>query len=319
MKRIPLICSPTPVHRLDRLSAALGVDLWIKRDDLTGFALGGNKGRKLEYLLADALDLGAETVVTCGAAQSNFVRQLGAACAVAGLRCVAAVMSLPYDEVKPIGAGLGDHGGNVLLDELLGVELRVLPNGTWDELYTATEAVAAELETGGERVYRVPVGGSSPLGAYAFVKAGEELAAQTAPFDTIVFASSSGSTHVGLAWHYRETPTRILGVACDPEPDIAEDFAKLSAGLADLLGFGSGLPSEAFDLNFDYVGEGYGVPSPAGQSAICYLATSEGIFLDPVYTGKAFAGLLELIERGSLGGRLCFWHTGGLPALFARP
>jgi D-cysteine desulfhydrase family pyridoxal phosphate-dependent enzyme len=317
LKRFPLICAPTPVHRLDRLSTALGVDLWIKRDDLTGFALGGNKGRKLEYLLADAVDCGAETVVTCGATQSNFVRQLGAACAVAGLRCVAVVMSLPYDEIEPAGVGLGDHGGNVLLDKLLGVELRILPNGTWDELYDATEAVARELEASGQRVYRVPVGGSSPLGAYAFTKAAEELDAQTEPFDTIVFASSSGSTHVGLAWHYRGRSTRILGIACDPEPELAADLVKLSNGLATLVGSGPVLARKDFDLNFDYVGEGYGVPSAAGQAAIQRLARTEGIFLDPIYTGKAFAGLLDLVEKGELTGRICFWHTGGVPALFA--
>ncbi|MHB8637136.1 MAG: D-cysteine desulfhydrase family protein [Fimbriimonadaceae bacterium] len=317
MNRIPLICAPTPVHRLNRLSAELNVDLWIKRDDLTGFALGGNKGRKLEYLLADAIDFGAQTLVTCGATQSNFVRQLGAACAVAKLRCVAVVMSLPYDAAPAAGGGLADAGGNVLLDELLGVERRILPDGTWDELYAEAELEAARLEAVGERVYRVPVGGSSPLGAYAFTKAAEEVDAQTDRFDWIVFASSSGSTQVGLTWHYRGVPTRVLGIACDPEPSIADDFVKLGEGLARMLGSKHTLARDAFELNFDYVGGGYGIPSDAGHAANVRLARTEGIFLDPIYTSKAFAGLLNLVGKGTLAGRILFWHTGGVPALFA--
>jgi len=311
-----LICAPTPVHRLDRLSAELGVDLWIKRDDLTGFALGGNKGRKLEYLLGAALESGADTVVTCGAAQSNFIRQLGAACSVVGLRCVAVVMSLPYDVSPAVGRRLADSGGNVLLDELLGVELRVAPDGTWDSLYSLAEQAAVELVAAGRAVYRVPVGGSSPLGAFAFVRAAEELAAQAAPFDAIVFASSSGSTQVGLTRYFLGSSTRVLGIACDPEPDIADDFAVLAERLAELDG-GPPLGREAFEVNLDYVGEGYGIPSPAGQAAIERLARREGIFLDPIYSAKAFAGLLDLVGRGELSGRVLFWHTGGIPALFA--
>lgn len=305
------------MHRLDRLSAELGHDLWIKRDDLTGFAGGGNKGRKLEYLLAAAIASSADTVVTCGAAQSNFIRQLGAACAMARLRCVAVVMSLPYDEQPAEGAGLADHGGNVLLDELFGVQLRMLPNGSWDELYTATEDEAKRLEAAGAQVYRVPVGGSSPLGAYAFLKAGDELKSQAAAFDSILFASSSGSTHVGLGACFRGSDTRVLGIACDPEPEIAHDFARLSYELAILVPSVSPLSEADFELNFDYVGAGYGIPSDAGDAAIVKLARSEGILLDPIYTGKAFAGLLDLVERGELTGRVCFWHTGGVPALFA--
>ena len=315
MDRIPLICTPTPVHSLPRLGADLGIDLWIKRDDLTGLALGGNKGRKLEYLMPAAR--GHDVVVTCGAAQSNFIRQLGATCAMAGVRCEAVVMNLPYEDGAPLSQGLANSGGNVLLDELLGVKLHWIGDNTWDVLYEATEQLALTLQAQGRRIYRIPVGGSSPLGAFAFVKAGEELDSQAASFDWIVVASSSGSTQAGLAWHFRGSATRVLGVACDPEPNFAEDLSLLSAGLSDLI---EGLPLNAqdFDLDLRHVGPGYGVPSEAGNAAIQKLARTEGIFLDPIYTGKAFAALIDLAESGAVSGRVLFWHTGGMPTLFVR-
>ena len=320
--RFPLCQLPTPLHRLDRMSEKLGLDLWIKRDDLTGFALGGNKGRKLEYLVADALAANAETVVTCGAAQSNFVRQLGAACAVAGLRCVAAVMDLPY-EVSPLssgGEGLGVRGlnrsiGNPQLNALFGVETHPFPDGPWEVLYAHAEALASERERKGERVYRIPIGGSSPLGAYAFYQAAKELPES---FDLIVTSSSSGSTQTGLAYAFHDTKTGVLGVCADPEPEIAEDFARLGYGLANLLDLPYRLPSRAYRLSFDFVGKGYGVPSEAGDAAVETLARAEGILLDPIYSGKAFAALIALAEKGEIAGRVLFWHTGGLPTLFAR-
>ena len=312
--RIPLIQSPTPLHRLERLSAELGIDLWIKRDDLTGLAMGGNKGRKLEYLMADVVASGAKTVVTCGAAQSNFIRQLGAACAMLGLKCSAAVMTMPYDVVEPHEKEHAE-GGNLILDDLLGIDLRFAPNGTWDELYALAEALANEHESKGEKVYRIPIGGSSSLGAFAFYEAAKEI---NTPFDVIIFASSSGSTHTGLGFAFAGTSTRILGIACDPEPEIAQDFAELAVGLSEILGNRTALIADDYDLNFDYVGPGYGVPSEEGNAAIRRLAMTEGIFLDPIYSGKAFAGLLALADKGELTGRILFWHTGGLPALFTK-
>ena len=312
--RIPLIQSPTPLHRLDRLSSELGVDLWIKRDDLTGLAMGGNKGRKLEYLMAAVVASGAEVVVTCGAAQSNFIRQLGAACAMLGIRCAAAVMAMPYDVVEPKEQETTD-GGNLILDDLLGIDLRFAPNGTWDELYAQAEALAVEQETAGANVYRIPIGGSSALGAFAFYQAAQELDQK---FDTVVFASSSGSTHTGLAFAFSGTSTRVLGIACDPEPEIAEDFAELAVGLREILPDGPVLTAKDYDLDFNFVGPGYGVPSEAGNAAIRRLARTEGIFLDPIYSGKAFAALLDLVENRRLIGKILFWHTGGLPALFTQ-
>lgn len=316
--KVPLIQAPTPLHRLDNLSRELGLDLWIKRDDLTGFALGGNKGRKLEYLIAEALRQGATAVVTCGALQSNFIRQLAAACSMHGLICAAAVMAVPFEEgvSQPLGPRLSSSGGNVLIDRILGVDLRVHPDSTWEALYRHAEDLALEYEARGSQVYRIPVGGSSPLGAYALLQAGLEVQAQAAPFDWIVFSSSSGSTQVGLCHAFLGSPTRILGVAADPEPEIVNDFAALSDGLAALTGGAAVLP-EQFQLNLEFVGPGYGVPSAAGNEAIRSMARREGIFLDPIYSAKAFAALAALAGQGSLSGRVLFWHTGGVPTLFA--
>lgn len=319
LRRIPLALLPTPIHRLDQLSMELGLDLWIKRDDLTGFALGGNKGRKLEYLLPAALERGADTIVTCGAIQSNFIRQLGAACRRVGLRCVAAVMNLPYEDALPEAPMLESHGGNVLLDELLGVELHRMPNGTWDELYDAAEALAKSEEKKGRRVYRIPVGGSSGLGAAAFVFAGQEVIQQSPSFDWIVTASSSGSTQTGLTIAMQSTQTKVLGICSDPEPELVDHFAELSQDVATETGWDCALPASAFHLNTSYVGPGYGVPSPEGNAALRRVAQSEGVFLDPIYSAKAFAGLIDLAQKGEISGRVLFWHTGGIPTLFSAP
>lgn len=316
---MPLILAPTPLHRLDRLSDRIGLDLWIKRDDLTGFGGGGNKGRKLEYLLGDALAQGAEVVVTCGALQSNFIRQLAAACAVCGIRCAAATMALPYEYARPTESGLAATGGNVLLDEILGADLRVYPDATWDELFAHANDLAEEYRTAGKQVLTIPIGGSCARGAYGFVQAGAELQAQGDPFDWVVFASSSGSTHTGLQYALHGTKTRVLGVACDPEPDILDDYAELYASLEALVGERRNMRRQAWRLNFDFVGPGYGVPSREGAAATELLARIEGIFLDPVYSAKAFAGLLALVEAGEIAGRVLFWHTGGFPTLFATP
>jgi len=296
------------------MSEELGIDLWMKRDDLTGFAMGGNKGRKLEYLMADVLATGAQVVVTCGAAQSNFIRHLGAACSMFDLKCAAAIMNLPFDVEQPPHSP-HSLGGNLTLNRLLGIDLRCQPDGTWEQLYQHAEKLAQEYENAGLKTYRIPVGGSSPLGAYAFVQAAKEID-QT--FDTIVFASSSGSTHTGLAFAYAGSQTRVLGIACDPEPEIAEDFAVLARGLNELIPDGPILTANDYDLDFSFVGPGYGIPSESGDEAIGRLARSEGIFLDPIYSGKAFAGLIQLASQRELSGKVLFWHTGGIPTLFVK-
>lgn len=317
--KFPLMVAPTPLHRMDRASAELGVDLWMKRDDLTGFALGGNKARKLEFLVADWLARGVQAVVTCGAAQSNFIRQLAAACRIAGIECHAVVMRTPYEATagKPeTPAPL--KSANWLLSERFGAKLTVLPDGDWDHLFDVMEQTGAEVASQGLRTEVVPVGGSVPLGAWGFYQAGAEV--DEAGFDTIFFASSSGSTHVGLATRFFGTGTRVVGVACDPEPEITHDFADLSAGLADLAGrHGLRLPAlshDQFELDLDYVGAGYGVPSAAGREAEEWLLRQEGIVLDPTYTAKAFACLLARARSGERLGKCLFWHTGGTVAQF---
>lgn len=313
--RVPLCCLPTPLHRLDRLSGDLGIDLWIKRDDLTGFGGGGNKGRKLEFLMAEALALGADTVVTCGSVQSNFVRQLGAACSVLRMTCVATVMDLPYDAEhgQPTGH-IGSHGGNATLDALYGVELRRFEDAPWETLFDHAEATAQALEAAGRRVYRVPVGGSSPLGAYAFALAAAEVGEG---WDWVVAPCSSGSTFAGLAWGFAGTPTRVVGIACDPEEDLMDDLLRLTSGLDALFGKRKGLTVTDLDLRYGWVGPGYGVASEKGIEAQTLAASREGLILDPVYSAKAFSGLLDLAGSGLLGGRVLFWHTGGLPTVFA--
>ena len=316
-RRFPLIQVPTPLHCLERVSQDLGIDLWIKRDDLTGFALGGNKGRKLEYLIAQVQDSGADTVLTCGSRQSNFIRQLAAACAVIGVRLVAVVMDLPFEFELPTERGLTEVGGNVWLDELLGAELRTILNGTWEALFDATIATHKELEEAGRTVYSIPVGGSSPLGAFAFVQSAEEIAAQAPTFDFIVTASSSGSTQTGLQYALHGTETTVIGIACDPEPELVNEFAALAAGIDDLTGQSKSLQPTDFHFDTRFVGPGYAIPSEAGMDALRYLARREGIFLDPIYSAKAFAGLMAMAEEGSVWGRVLFWHTGGTPLLFA--
>lgn len=297
---------------MPRLSEDLGVDLWIKRDDLTGFAMGGNKGRKLEYLMAEAVALGADAVVSCGAAQSNFVRQLGAACSILGMECHAAVMGLPYSEIhgKPAFDG-SSKGGNVLLDEILGVQMHHYPDDAWEVLFAHAEAIADGLESYDRTVYRIPIGGSSPVGAYAFAQAAQEVSDD---FDFVVTPCSSGSTHTGLAYGFHGTKTRVIGISCDPEPEILDDLVILLKGLQELVK--GELTEIPLEFRLEWAGEAYGVPSPEGNAAIKLLARREGIFLDPIYTAKAFAGLLDLIKNREVGGKVLFWHTGGMPALF---
>jgi 1-aminocyclopropane-1-carboxylate deaminase/D-cysteine desulfhydrase-like pyridoxal-dependent ACC family enzyme len=317
--RVPLCALPTPLHRLQRASQDLGIDLWTKRDDLTGFAGGGNKGRKLEFLIAQALDEQAEVIVSSGSSQSNFLRQLACACSMFGIRCVAATMDLPYD--KAAGKPAGDPhptGGNRVLDELFGLEMRVFPDDDWEVLFAHVDAIADELRKTGLRASIFPTGGSTPLGAYGFFMAGKELEAQARePFDWIVVPTSSCSTHAGVAYCFHGKPTRVIGISCDPEPELTADLWRLAAGLDTITGADKLMVREDFNLRLGYVGPGYGVSSPAGEEAFEYMWRQEGILLDPVYSAKTFAGLLDLVLKSEISGRVLFWHTGGLPTLFA--
>lgn len=307
----PLLLGPTPLHPLLRFSAWLdaGIEVWIKRDDLTPLALGGNKLRKLSYLVADALARGATDLVTTGAAQSNHCRQTAAAAARAGLGCHLVLRGRPDD--RP--------GGNVLLDRLLGATLYWA--GAQDTT-TVMAAVAAELEAAGRRPYVIPLGGSTPLGAVGYAFAWLELAEQAraagVAFAEVVFATSSGGTQAGLAvgaaaGHFTG---RLHGISVDRTAAVLETITgPLTAATAALLGRGE--EAHPVVIHDAYLGAGYGMMGAAEREAILALARNEGIFTDPVYTGRALAGLIDLARRGELGSPVLFWHTGGAPALFA--
>lgn len=314
--RVPIAHLPTPLEPLPRLTALLGgPQIWVKRDDQTGLATGGNKARKLEFLVAQALAQGADTLVTCGAAQSNHARQTAAVAARFGLACVLVLRGTPPAQPQ----------GNLLLDHLLGAEI------VWaadTPLTDRMEEVAALLRAQGRRPYIVPYGGSNGLGVCGYVAAMEELLAQSAreglEFDHIVLASSSGGTQAGLALAARARGYRgrILGISVDLRADpLRRRIADLATEAAGLLGLRLSFAPEDFAVEDGYVGEGYGVVGDLEREAIRLLARTEGVLLDPVYTGRAFGGLIDLIRRGAFAPRerVLFWHTGGVAGLFSRP
>jgi D-cysteine desulfhydrase family pyridoxal phosphate-dependent enzyme len=313
LPRFPLAHTPTPLEFLPRLSQELGPRIYIKRDDQTGLAGGGNKTRKLELLVADALEKKADTLITVGAVQSNHCRQTAAAAARAGLRCVLVLRGDPPDDVT----------GNLLLDYLLGAEVR------WSGSRTR-EAVMADVIEGekaaGRRAYAIPLGGSTPLGAAAYVLAMLELQqqmdVQRLGFDRIVFASSSGGTQAGLVVGADVIDFRgeVLGISVDEDADALKRLvAGLATQTAGLLGQTRTYTADVILVNADYIGGGYGLMGQPERQAITLFARAEGIFLDPVYTGRAAAGMIDLIRRGLIQKHesILFWHTGGTPALFA--
>jgi D-cysteine desulfhydrase family pyridoxal phosphate-dependent enzyme len=300
---------PTPVESLDRLSDWLGGPrLLVKRDDLTGLALGGNKARKLELLCAEALAAGADVLVTGGGSQSNHARMTAAAANRLGLGCHLAVAG---------NAPSGTESGNLLLSRLLGAELHF--TGTRD--YYAAEAaitdLAARLEADGQRPYAIPIGGASVTGVRAYLEAADELLGQLeAPPDWVVVADGSGGTHAGLLAGLGRR-TRILGVDVGTRPDLDDVVPGLAAQAA--AAAGREIPQVEVIIDHSRFGAGYGQPTPETKEAIRAAARCEGLLLDPVYTGKAMAGLIGWAreERFAPGETVVFWHTGGAPALFA--
>ncbi|RME34590.1 MAG: D-cysteine desulfhydrase family protein [Thermoflexia bacterium] len=314
--RVSIAHLPTPLEPLPRLTAFLnGPQIWVKRDDQTGLAMGGNKARKLEFLVAQALAQGADTLITCGAAQSNHARQTAAAAARFGLSCVLVLRGDPPQQAQ----------GNLLLDRLLGAEIIWAGDAP---LADRMEKTAASLQDRGRRPYIVPYGGSNRLGVCGYVAAMEELLAQSAreglEFDHIVLASSSGGTQAGLALAARARGYRghILGISVDLQADpLRRRIADLARETADLLEFRISFAPEDFAVEDGYLGGGYGIVGDLEREAIRLLARTEGILLDPVYTARAFGGLIDLIRRGAFSRRerVLFWHTGGIAGLFARP
>lgn len=306
--RFPLAFLPTPVHPLPRLGARIGLPgLWIKRDDLTGLAFGGNKTRKLELLVAEARHRGAHTLVTVGAAQSNHCRQTAAAAASAGLACVVVLR----------GAPRADRDGNLLLDHLLGAE--VVWAGAEEPLVCLDQTVA-RLEAEGRRPFGITYGGSTALGASAYADAMAELGAQ-GRFDRVVVASSSGGTQAGMVAGARlhGFSGRVTGISIDEEGAALKRLvAELASGAAAVLGSASTFTSDDVEVEDGYLGGGYGIVGEAEREALGLFAREEGILLDPVYTARAAAGMIDMIRRGRIdpGERVLFWHTGGQPALF---
>lgn len=321
--RLPLAHLPTPLLRPGRLADVLGVDLWVKRDDSTGGAEAGNKIRKLEYLLGDALARGADVVITCGGIQSNHARATALSAALLGLRCV---LFLRTAEAAR-GASALPEGGNVLLDRMAGAEIRLVS----PEVYRDREAVMAEaaerLAREGQRPYVIPEGGSNGIGALGYVRAMEEVRRQLdlglgggRPFDVVVHACGSGGTAAGL-W----LGAAAFGVAAEVRPmAVCDDAAFFEAAIARIAGECEPLldrpgPRARLKVDDGARGPAYAEASPDQLERIVRAARLSGLVFDPVYTGKAFSGLWEACERGELrGARVLFLHTGGLPGLLAQ-
>jgi D-cysteine desulfhydrase family pyridoxal phosphate-dependent enzyme len=320
LPRVRLAALPTPLDEVPRLERALAGDgesprLLIKRDDLTGFALGGNKVRKIEYHLGEALAGGFDTLVTTGAIQSNHCRVTAAAARVGGLDCVLVLRPGEPEVIQ----------GNLLLDHLFGARVRIGSSPDRAEHEAAIAEEMAALRAQGRRPYLIPSGASTPLGAAAYVQAFEELLHQTTArgiaVDSIVFCSGSAGTHAGLAIgaSLSQSGVEIIGIGDGAK---REDLAPKVSGLVAEF-------AERFDVDvrvapqdvivLDEYGGTYGEPTSACIKAIKTAALAEGMLLDPVYTGKAMAGLADLIRRRRWGGdqTVVFWHTGGQPALFA--
>ena len=313
--RLDLIGPPTPLEFLPRLSDYLGREIYIKRDDVTPLALGGNKLRKLEFLAAAALREGADTLVTAGAIQSNHVCQTAAVAAKLGLHCVALLEN-------PIGTRAENYltNGNRLLLETFGVE--VIDCDALDQPDQQLADVAERLEAQGFRPYVVPVGGSNALGALGYVACALEIAHQCGEQvrpGSVVTASGSAGTHAGLALGLQVLlpETRVIGVTVSRSAGLQRPkVAGLQQQLAQALGVRQ--PLADIVLWDEYFGPRYGAPNEEGQAAIELVARLEGILLDPVYTGKAMAGLIDGIDRQRFNdGPILFIHTGGAPALFA--
>jgi D-cysteine desulfhydrase family pyridoxal phosphate-dependent enzyme len=342
MKKIPRLRFahlPTAIEPLPRLSSTLGgPELLVKRDDQTGLAFGGNKTRKLEFLLAEAQANGARTLITAGALQSNHCRQTAAAAARFGFNCTLVLTkTTPASKLgkgskqtaSKYGVSNGaeiELSGNYLLDTLLGAEIRWAENDRRDEVLKETFEEAWQA---GQRPYLIPYGGSNATGAVAFAYAVKEMLDQFAdsplashPPDWIVFPSSSGGTQAGLVLGASVFGFvgGVLGISIDEDaPILRELVANLASESAEHLGEDTQFKTDDIVVNADYLGGGYGVAGEPEREAIALFAQKEGLLLDPVYTGRAAAGMIDLIGKGyfTKEQRVLFWHTGGTPALFA--
>jgi D-cysteine desulfhydrase len=310
----------TPIEKLSRLCEKLnGPALYIKRDDLLGLTAGGNKTRKLEFVLADALAQGADTLITCGAVQSNHCRLTAAAAVAEGIKCRLVLEERVPDSYHPQATG------NNLLYHLLGVEkLTVVPADS--DMTAAMQKEADEVTAGGGKPYIIPGGASFPVGALGYVACAEEILGQLfemgLKIDCVVTPSGSAGTHAGLLIGFWANNSNIpvIGVNVRRPKDVQENNVyKLVGETAKLLGLKDEIPRSAVTCFDQYVGPGYSLPTPEMVEAVKLLCRTEGILLDPVYSGKAMAGLLDLIEKGYFkkDQNVLFVHTGGAPAIYA--
>jgi L-cysteate sulfo-lyase len=312
--RVKLCHAPTPLDFMPNLTKALGgPQLWIKRDDLTGVATGGNKNRKLEFLVGEALAQGADHLVTQGAVQSNHVRQTAAVAAKFGLKCTA----LLEHRIQTNDPDYLDNG-NVLLDRLFGCAIEYRPGGT--DMQAAIDEVGEKLKSRGGKPYVIPGGGSNTTGALGYANVALELLAQANELDLridrVVHATGSAGTQAGLVagLEAMSSGIRVLGIGVRLPKDRQEaNVHKLADATAQKLGHKAGVARDAVEANCDYVGAGYGIPTEGMGEAMRMLARLEGILLDPVYSGKAMAGLIDLIRKGAFGKdeNVVFLHTGG--------
>jgi D-cysteine desulfhydrase len=312
--RVPLALLPTPIVKLDRLSRQLGVELFVKRDDLTGLLESGNKVRKLEFLIAEALAQGADTLVTCGTLQSNCCRAVAAVAARLGLRAILAVAG----ERPPV------YDGNLLLGRLLGAEVRYCSADEFARAGETMDAIAEDVRRAGGRPYVIPESGSNEVGALGYLECAVELAGQIAHgaprFDTVAISAFSGGSHAGLLMGKQlgGLPSEIVGIPIAwPADRVRANAAATMARAIARFGFAIEVP-KAIHLIDGYQASGRAGVGDGELSALIALARQEGILLDPVYTGKAFHGLVDTLRRDphALGQRVCFVHTGGVFSLF---
>ncbi|MBQ5769817.1 MAG: D-cysteine desulfhydrase family protein [Clostridia bacterium] len=304
--KIPLGIFPTPIQRLGNISEELGANIFIKRDDMTGVALGGNKVRKLEYLLYEAKKQGAEVVFTTGGAQSNHAMLTAA--------CSNKIGMTPILILKK--KGVTDRKGNQLLESLMGTEVRFMDTNSYDDIYREMDAVGAFLK---KPYYKIPCGGSNALGTIGYVDCVREIAEQGFSFDRIICAEGSGGTMAGLALGAKlfMPACRVTGMMVDTDP-FEEITVKLMREAAEILNADVQITKDDFDL-IDMCGPGYAIASKEGNEAVSLMAEKEGVFLDPVYTGKAFAGLIQMAKEGRFrkDEKVLFLHSGGAGGLFA--
>ena len=304
--KVSLGIFPTPIHRLDNISRLLGTNVYIKRDDMTGIGLGGNKVRKLEYLLADAKAQGAQVVFTTGGAQSNHAMLTAAACRKLGLEPILILKK----------RGVMGKKGNLLLEALMGVDVRFMDTNSYDDIYAEMDRVGQEM---GKPYYKIPCGGSNALGTLGYVDCVREIRNQGMEFDHIICAEGSGGTMAGVALGAKlhMPQARVTGMMVDTDP-FEQITMDLMRGAAALLEADVSVSRDDFDLR-DMCGPGYAIASEEGNTAVAMMAENEGIFLDPVYTGKAFAGLIAMAKEGAFApeDRVLFVHSGGAGGLFA--